>query len=193
GLSILLPDRLPELPQLNAPVEQVRRLSQGPRQQRILRSARHLAVAAALGQAGAEHAADALIQSLWDWMTSLGANATRERITARRRRELVEAARRWMDDRLDKRFSLEELSGALGLSPRQLQYSFRDELGRSPMEEAKRLRLQRLRSLLGDPAQDQRSVAELMVASGLVASGVTSADYRHFWGENPSTTRRLRA
>ncbi|MEB3361247.1 MAG: hypothetical protein VKI42_03870, partial [Synechococcaceae cyanobacterium] len=42
GLSILLPDRLPELPQLNAPVEQVRRLSQGPRQQRILRSARHL-------------------------------------------------------------------------------------------------------------------------------------------------------
>jgi transcriptional regulator GlxA family with amidase domain len=98
-----------------------------------------------------------------------------------------------MAARLEQRFSLEELSTALDMSPRQVQYSFRDELGRTPMEEAKRLRLHRLRDLLRNPREDQRSVAELMVACGLVASGVTSADYRRFWGENPSSTRRLRA
>lgn len=189
GLSILLP----EWPQLDAPDQRVRLLSQGPQQQRILRSARHLASAAALGQAGAEHAADALLQALWDWLTSLGDPPTRERITARRRRDLVKTAQRWMAARLEQRFSLEELSTALDMSPRQVQYSFRDELGRTPMEEAKRLRLHRLRDLLRNPREDQRSVAELMVACGLVASGVTSADYRRFWGENPSSTRRLRA
>ena len=114
----------------------------------------------------------------------------RERITARRRRETVQQAREWMEARLEQRFGVEELSSALQVSTRQLQYSFLQELGRSPMAEAKRLRLQRLRALLLDPAQERRSVAELMVAAGLIASGVTSADYRRWCGEHPSRTRR---
>ncbi len=60
------------------------------------------------------------------------------------------------------------------------------------MAEAKRMRLRRLRALLRDPAQDRRSVAELMAASGLIASGVTSADYRRWCGEHPKQTRRWR-
>ena len=94
-----------------------------------------------------------------------------------------------MAARLPERFSLEDLSEAVGVSPRQLQYSFQEEQGRSPMAEAKRLRLQRLRSLLLDPSHDQRRVTELMVAAGLIASGVTSADYRNWCGENPGQTR----
>jgi len=35
-------------------------------------------------------------------------------------------------------------------------------------------------------------VAELMVASGLIASGVTSADYRRHFGESPRQTRNHR-
>ena len=97
-----------------------------------------------------------------------------------------------MAARLPERFSLEDLSQAVGVSPRQLQYSFQEERGRSPLAEAKRLRLQRLRSLLLDPSHDQRRVTELMTAAGLIASGVTSADYRHWCGESPGQTRLRR-
>jgi transcriptional regulator GlxA family with amidase domain len=58
------------------------------------------------------------------------------------------------------------------------------------MAEAKRMRLQRLRSLLLDRESDSCSVAELMTASGLIASGVTSADNRLHFGESPRQTRR---
>jgi transcriptional regulator GlxA family with amidase domain len=97
-----------------------------------------------------------------------------------------------MVPRLSGRFSLLELSAALQVSPRQLQYSFQEELGRSPMAEAKRLRLQRLRRLLLDPEHSAASVAELMAAAGLIASGVTSADYRRWCGESPRRTRLRR-
>lgn len=80
----------------------------------------------------------------------------------------------------------------LAVSPRQLPNSFQAELGRSPMAEAKRLRLGHLRALLLDPAAHGCSVAELMEASALIASGVTSADDRRWCGESPSSTRRCR-
>jgi len=51
-------------------------------------------------------------------------------------------------------------------------------------------RLQRLRGLLLDRERDSCSVADLMTASGLIASGVTSADYRLRFGESPRQTRR---
>jgi transcriptional regulator GlxA family with amidase domain len=72
-----------------------------------------------------------------------------------------------------------------------IKYHFQQELGHSPMAEAKRMRLQRLRGLLLDRQRNSCSVAELMTASGLIASGVTSADYRLRFGESPRQTRRL--
>lgn len=189
GLSIVIPAALhPPLPSCSRPL-----LAAGPLDQAILASARQLAVAAAGQPTGAAHAADQLTQALWAWRESQQPPVRRERITARRRRDTVQQAREWMAARLEQRFGVEELSGALQLSTRQLQYSFLQELGRSPLAEAKRLRLQRLRDLLLDPEQDRRSIAELMEASGLIASGVTSADYRHWCGESPRRTRlRLR-
>jgi hypothetical protein len=100
GLSILIPAELYRQP--SRPVSPL--LTAGPLHQRILASARALAVAAALQFAGAEIAADQLTEVL--------------------------------------------------------------------------LRLHRLRGLLLDRERDNCSVAELMVASGLIASGVTAADYR---------------
>lgn len=188
GLSILLPEGLAIAPDPTA----VPLLAAGPPAQRLLASARQLAAAAALRPAGAEHAADHFQHQLLAWQDWLQPPLQRERITARRRRELVEEARRWMGERLAQRFAVGELSAALQLSPRQLQYSFQEELGRTPMAEAKRLRLSQLRRLLLDPAQDGRSVAELMVACGLIASGVTAADYRRWCGERPRDTRGRR-
>jgi len=102
----------------------------------------------------------------------------------------VNEARQWMAERLQERFSVVECSQAVAVSPRQLQYHFQQELGHSPMAEAKRMRLQRLRGLLLDRERDSCSVGELMTASGLIASGVTSADYRLHFGESPRQTRR---
>jgi AraC-like DNA-binding protein len=189
GLSILLPEGLWRSPA--APLRPAAPLlAAGPQQQRILAAARQLAAAAAQRPAGAEHAADRLSQALRDWWQTQEQPLPREPITSRRRRHTVAEARLWMLPRLQGRFSVVELSAAVQVSPRQLQYCFLQELGRSPMAEAKRLRLQRLRALLLDPAQARRSVAELMLAAGLIASGVTSADYRRWCGESPRRTRR---
>lgn len=188
GLSVLIPPGLHRRPSRpGSPL-----LAAGPLHQRILASARALAAAAALQFAGAERAADQLTEVLREWSDRQEQPIRRERITARRRRDTVESARQWMAARLPERFSLEDLSQAVGVSRRQLQYSFLEEQGRSPMAEAKRLRLHRLRSLLLDPSQDQRRVTELMVAAGLIASGVTSAAYRDWCGESPSQTRLRR-
>ena len=185
GLSILIPPGMHRRPSASgSPL-----LHAGPLHQRILASARALAGAAALQLAGAERAADELTEGLQEWRERQEQPLRRERITARRRRDVVESARQWMVLRLPEHFSLDDLSQAVGVSRRQLQYSFLEERGRSPMAEAKRLRLQRLRTLLSDPSHDQRRVTELMVAAGLIASGVTSADYRNWCGENPGQTR----
>jgi len=188
GLSNLIPAELHRQP--SRPVSPL--LAAGPLHQRILASARALAVAAALQFAGAEIAADQLTEVLREWTERQEQPLRRERITARRRRETVESARQWLATRLPERFSLQDLSRALAVSPRQLQYHFQQELGHSPMAEAKRLRLHRLRGLLLDRQRDNCSVAELMVASGLIASGVTSADYRRHFGESPRQTRNHR-
>ncbi|MEB3168092.1 MAG: helix-turn-helix domain-containing protein [Synechococcaceae cyanobacterium] len=188
GLSILIPPAVP-LP----PVRSVSPLlAAGPLSQVLLESARQLAVAAAGQPAGAVHAADQFTEALQAWRDWHQQPVRRERITARRRRDTVQQARAWMSTRLEQRFGVTELSDALQVSTRQLQYSFLQEVGRSPMAEAKRLRLQRLRSLLLDCQHDSRSIAALMEACGLIASGVTSADYRHWCGESPRRTRLRR-
>ncbi len=188
GLSILLPKELSHL--LGRPSQRL--LAQGPLEQTILASARQLAAAAAGQPLWAAHAADQLTDALQAWRIWHYEPPIRERLSSRRRRDTIQQARQWMATRLEDRFELVELSEAVGVSPRQLQYSFLQELGRSPMVEAKRLRVQRLRSLLLDPSQNHRSIAELMAAAGLIASGVTSADYRHWCGESPRQTRLKR-
>jgi AraC family ethanolamine operon transcriptional activator len=97
-----------------------------------------------------------------------------------------------MEDHLGRRFSLAELGLDLGISVRTLQYSFREQLGRPPMAELKRRRLRRLRQLLQQADHDNRSVAELMQAAGLLACGATAADYGRCWGESPRRTRQRR-
>jgi len=188
GLSLLLPSDWPGESAVTIPPL----LAAGPQAQAVLQRARQLAAAIARRPAGALHAVDPLREALHDWLDGLRQSPRRERLTARRRRATVEDARQWMGQRLSERFSVVELSRAVAVSPRQLQYHFQQELGHAPMAEAKRMRLDRLRSLLLDPDRATSSVAELMAASGLIASGVTSADYRLRFGESPRQTRRRR-
>ena len=185
GISVLIPMRaLPGLDGSASPLIQA-----GPIHQHVLGAARELAMAAAQRPGGARWAADHLLHSLAQWAISVSDAAPRERITAVRRRALVGQAREWMEARLTERFSVIELSRALEVSVRNLQYSFQTELGCTPMAEAKRLRLRRLRQLLQAPELASSSIAELMEASGLLACGVTAADYRQWCGESPRHTR----
>lgn len=185
GLSILISEEINPHPAY--PCQRL--LSQGPLQQSLLTCARQLAAAAAKQCLGAAHAADAFTDALLAWATWQEQPTPWQRITSRRRRDTVHQACQWMASRLEDRFTVADLSKAMGMSPRQLQYSFLQEMGRSPMAEAKRLRLQHLRSLLLDSAQNPHSIGQLMAASGLTASGATSADYRHWCGESPRNTR----
>jgi AraC-like DNA-binding protein len=185
GLSILFPCDWQPDPTVVIPSL----LAAGSQNQAVLRRARELAVAIAQRPAGAIHAADQLREALQDWFDGLVPAQRRERLTSRRRRATVNEARQWMAERLQERFSVVELSQAVAVSPRQLQYHFLQELGHSPMAEAKRMRLHRLRGLLLDRERNSCSVAEMMAASGLIASGVTSADYRLHFGESPRQTR----
>ncbi|MFM7313019.1 MAG: hypothetical protein ACKO0M_07615 [Cyanobium sp.] len=124
GVSILIPEAMDPFQQaLGSPS-----LATGPLAQRLLACARQLAAAAADGSAGAEHAADQFSDALGAWRDWQQQPHRRERITARRRRETVEQARQWMAERLNERFTVVELSHALNVSTRQLQYSFLQEL-----------------------------------------------------------------
>jgi AraC family ethanolamine operon transcriptional activator len=95
-----------------------------------------------------------------------------------------------MGNHLSDRFGVVELSSAVGVSTRTLQYAFQEELGHTPMAEAKRLRLRELRQLLKQPDLQLCSIAALMEASGLLACGATAADYRQWCGESPRQTRQ---
>jgi AraC-like DNA-binding protein len=146
GLSILIPEDI----LLAFPAPNQRLMAEGPLQQKVLACARQLAAAAAVRPPGAAHAADQLTNALRAWASWEREPAQRERITARRRRDSVQEAREWMACRLLDRFELAELCAAVGVSPRQLQYNFLQELGRSPMAEVKRLRVRHLQTLLLD-------------------------------------------
>lgn len=187
GLSILIPE-----PCLRGEAPPSPLLDQGHASRQLIAAGLQLARAAAWEPGGSQHAAAALVEALHQWCHSPEAGRQGERLSAARRRRTVAEARLWMELHLADRFSIDDLSRAMGLSARTLQYGFQEELGRTPMAEARRLRLCRLRQLLQGADQDHRSIAELMQAAGLLACGGTAADYRRRWGETPRGTRRRR-
>ena len=185
GVSIVVPAQHLEGLAGAAPL-----LRQGPRARQLIEAGWQLAAAAASQAVGASYAAASLVDALQQWGESLQGELARERISASRRRTTVAEACHWMNAHLAERFSVVELSQALHVSVRSLQYSFQTELGCTPMAEAKRLRLRRLRQLLLDPKLKDQSVAELMKQAGLLACGVTAAEYRRWGGSPPHRTRQ---
>lgn len=111
------------------------------------------------------------------------------RRSQQQRWQLVQEASSWMAARLAQPFRVGDLSAALGCPTRSLQEAFRCELGRSPLVQARLLRLQGLRQLLQDPEQRQISIATAMGRCGLLACGATARAYAGCYGERPSQTR----
>ena len=185
GISILVPQE-----HLLGATPRSPLLQRGRLERQLIAAGLQLAEAAAWQPQGSRHAAEALVEALHQCRNPPDPGQQRERITSMRRRSTVAEACRWIDQHLAERFSVDHLSSAVGVSARTLQYSFLQELGHSPMAEAKRVRLRQLRRLLQDPDQKHRSISELMEASGLLACGITAADYRRWCGESPRRTRR---
>jgi len=185
GISILIPsDRIqPGLPSL---------LHQGHPHGRLIAAGHRLAQAVSTAHPAAVHAATALFDQLeaWQFAMALEPGSQRERMTARRRRLVVASACQWMDDHLEEPFEVLQVAQAVAVSTRTLQYAFSHEKGVSPMGEAKRLRLMRLRCLLQDPCFADYSIAELMTCSGLLAGGSTAGEYRRYFGESPRHSRQ---
>jgi AraC-like DNA-binding protein len=187
GISILIPERYLQGNAAPSPL-----LDRGPMQRQLINAALHLSEAAAWQPRGASHSAAVLVEALHQWRNPLQAGESGERLQSRRRRDTVAQACQWISAHLSERFSVVELSQAMGVSTRTLQYAFQNELGHTPMAEAKRLRMRQLRHLLQQPELQEQSIAALMESSGLLACGATAADYRHWSGESPRQTRQRR-
>jgi AraC-like DNA-binding protein len=81
-----------------------------------------------------------------------------------------------------------ELCAAAAVSPRTLEYAFREELGLSPAAFIRRLRLHALRRALLASALGESTVTELAHQLGFSQLGRLAGTYRRVFGEPPSAT-----
>jgi AraC-like DNA-binding protein len=80
------------------------------------------------------------------------------------------------------------LSVVAGVSPRTLEYAFRENLGLSPGAFVRQLRLHALRRELLASRLGKSSVTELAYHLGFTQLGRLAGDYRRVFGELPSAT-----
>ena len=80
------------------------------------------------------------------------------------------------------------LHAAAAVSPRTLEYAFREELGLSPAAFVRRLRLHALRRALLASALGESTVTELAFHLGFTQLGRLAGAYRNRFGESPSAT-----
>ena len=107
--------------------------------------------------------------------------------TDNRHRLFVQAAIDYIADRLDERVRLEDLSRHIGLSPTYLQRIFRAQVGESPAEYARRLRLERAAWHLSRPGA---TVTDVALDSGYKAPEAFTRAFRSRFGVSPSEYRR---
>ncbi len=186
GFSILLPAAiLGDFPgRLSTPR---RHLHAGLEDLAVIHTARDLVSVFLRSEADPRFAIAALADQLLYWC-GLGSNSGTDAAHPVDRRILIARAREWIEAHIAQPFRVSDLAAALHIAPRTLQLAFREEIGRTPMEEARRLRFLALRRLLLPPSAPQ-SLAELFARCGLVLSPLTKRRYYEWCGETPEQTR----
>lgn len=91
-----------------------------------------------------------------------------------------------MEGCLTEPLSLLNVAGHVGLSRRQIERLFRQEMGRSPARYYLEIRLDRARHLL---VQSAMPVVEVAVACGFVSASHFSKCYRELYGRSPQQER----
>lgn len=94
-----------------------------------------------------------------------------------------------MENNLSEPLSLVEIADDAGLSRRQIERLFRQEMGRSPARYYLEIRLDRARHLL---VQSSMPVVEVAVACGFVSASHFSKCYREIYNRSPQQERAER-
>lgn len=113
------------------------------------------------------------------------------RTTKTRPRALQEALR-FIDANCRYHISIRDIAAAGGVTPRTMQYAFREHLNTTPLEYLRQLRLELAhRELIAaDPARD--TVTAIAGRCGFSHPGRFSSEYKKAFGTEPSNTLRLR-
>lgn len=107
------------------------------------------------------------------------------------RRNAVRLATEFIHSRLAQPIRLSELCSHSRLGIRSLEYGFREVTGLTPIAYVRSLRLNVVRrALLRDPKSRGRSISEIAMDTGFWHLSQFAADYRVFFGETPTQTRR---
>lgn len=96
---------------------------------------------------------------------------------------------RFIHAHMHRQISVADIAEASGTTPRSLQLYFRSEFGLSPMRYLKRQRLLRARSLILQSEADC-ALGDIIFQAGFSHFGRFSTEYRAFFGEPPSRTKR---
>jgi AraC family ethanolamine operon transcriptional activator len=108
------------------------------------------------------------------------------------RRAAVRLARDLIDSRLAEPLRLSELCRHANMKIRTLEYGFREVTGLTPVAYIRSLRLNSVRrALLQKTSGSQRSISEIAMDAGFWHLSQFAMDYRRFFGETPTETRRL--
>lgn len=86
--------------------------------------------------------------------------------------------------------SINDVAGAVHLTPRAVQYLFRRQLGTTPTEYIRRVRLSRARQELIAGAPATTTVTEIAQRWGFAHTGRFAVLYRQTYGQSPHTTLR---
>src|SRR3954466_587721 len=96
----------------------------------------------------------------------------------------------FIQENADADIGLEDIAAAVNVSPRSVQYAFRRNLGTTPLEYLRRVRLDRAHRDLkaADPSVD--TVTAIAYRWGFAHAGRFSIAYREAFGMPPSRTLR---
>jgi AraC family ethanolamine operon transcriptional activator len=107
------------------------------------------------------------------------------------RRVAVRLAREFIHARLSEPLRLSELCRHARLKIRTLEYGFREVTGLTPVAYIRSVRLNAVRrALLSDASTQHRSISEIAMDVGFWHLSQFAVDYRLFFGETPTETRR---
>jgi len=101
---------------------------------------------------------------------------------------LVARTLRLFDDRAFTPFSLKEVAHELGAARRTIESRFQRSLGRSPMQEVLRRRLQRAEELLQQPGES--SLEAIAQACGFTEARFLIRAFRRKHGQTPGAYRK---
>lgn len=106
------------------------------------------------------------------------------------RARLAGAAQREFRENLGANFSPQEIADRFGVSRRSLEKIFREFFQQSPLEYNKAVKLNSFRSALLKPENQGQTIGDIAAQFGIWHLGRLSSDYRGFFGELPSETRK---